>query len=376
MNHCAKLSADMEVEMKRFWPGIVLLLSCVLCNSADLKMTVAKDPGPGSQALPQTAPAKRNDSVTIYVQGASQRVEFYGIIAPEPQWRFRHLQKFVDLRTAGQHIAVITHCDTGIIDELHLDTGTYREFKGPRYPTEEKFRKMVEDAKKTTDKLLTTSTVDTGESRDFFGHVARHKVTTITQKHAGRRISSNQMRKGVVYTEITTYKEIDYQETIDGWYVDLPQPGCAPDYVRAGAAAPASFVHNCDGYNCDELPASDSRGVGGVALDEWKNFFYAYPFMPGPEDASVPLGLRGITLFQPGPDSTASENTYLIYTGFLPSGLPVEQKTSGEITLFKTLHGKSQKETETPWGYTVTEYSESPLDPALFTVPAGFKKIK
>ena len=50
--------------------------------------------------------------------------------------------------------------------------------------------------------------------------------------------------------------------------------------------------------------------------------------------------------------------------------------TSGEITLFKTSHGKSRKEMETPWGYAVTEYSESPLDPALFTVPPGFKKMK
>lgn len=356
--------------MKRLLLGIVLLLSFVCCNSADLKMKIVKDPGPGNE----TTPAERNDWATIYVQGASQRVEFYGSIAPEPQWRFRHLQQFFDLRSAGRHIAVITHCDTGIIDELHLDDGTYREFKGPRYPSEAKFRKMAEDAKKTTDKLMTTSTVDSGESRDFFGHIARHKVTTIMQKHAGRRISSNQMHKGVVYTEIVTYKEIDYQETVDGWYVDLPQPGCAPDYMRAGVAVPASFVHDCDHYNCDELPASDSRGVGGVALDEWKNF-YAYPFMPGPDDASVPLGLRGVTLFQTGPNSTASESTYLIYTGFLPSGLPVAQKTSGEITLFKTSHGKSRKETETPWGYTVTEYSESPLDPALFTVPAGFKKI-
>jgi hypothetical protein len=362
--------------MKRLLLGIVLLLSSIWCNSADVKMTIVQDPASGSQTTPQATPANSKDSVTIYVQGASQRVEFQGIIAPQPQWRFRHLQQFLDLQPAAPRIAVITHCDTGIIDELNLDYGTYREFKGPRYPSEEKFRKMVEDARKTTEKLMLTSTADTGESRDFFGHITRHKVTTITQKHAGRRVSSNQIHKGVVYTEIAAYKEIDYQETIDGWYVDLPQPGCAPNYVRAGVAAPASFVHSCDGYNCDELPESDSRGVGGVELNGWKNFFYAYPFMPGPEDASVPLGIRGVTLFQTGPNSTVSENSYLIYTGFLPSGLPVAQKTSGEITLFKTSHGKSRKEMETPWGYAVTEYSESPLDPALFTVPPGFKKMK
>jgi hypothetical protein len=362
--------------MKRLLPGIVLLMANVFCNSADLKMTIVKDPAPGSQPTPPTAPADRDDWVTIYVQGQSQRVEFYGFIAPQPQWRLRHLRQFVDFRPVMRHMAVITHCDTGVIDELHLDDGTYREFKGPPYPSEKKFGKMAEDAKKTTEKLMTTNTADTGESRDFYGHIARHKVTTITQKRAGRRISSNEMKKGVVYTEITTYKEIEYQETIDGWYVDLPQPGCAPDYVRAGMATPASFVTDCDHNNCDDLPPGNSRGVGGVELFEWQNFFYAYPFMPGPEDASIPLGLRGATLFETGPGSTAWEQTYLVYTGFLPSGLPVAQKTSGEITLRKTSHGKSRKETEIPWGYTVTEYSESPLDPALFTVPAGFKKMK
>ena len=362
--------------MKRFLLEIVLLLPFVCCNSADLKMKIVKDPGLGNQTTPQTTPTELNDWATIYVQGASQRVEFYGFIAPEPQWRFRHLQQFFDLRTVGRHIAVITHCDTGIIEELHLDDGTYREFKGPRYPSEAKFRKMAEHSRKTSEKFMTASTTDTGESRDFFGHIARHKVTTITQKSAGKRISSNQIRKRTVYTEVTTYKEIVYQETVDGWYVDLPQPGCAPGYVRAGVAAPASFVTDCDNNKCDDLPPGDIRDLGGEELREWQNFFYAYPFMPGPDDASVPLGLRGVTLFKTGPNSTDWEQTYLVYTGFLPSGLPVAQKTSGEITMLKTSHGQSRKETETPWGYTVTEYSELPLDPALFTVPVGFKKIQ
>ena len=36
---------------------------------------------------------------------------------------------------------------------------------------------------------------------------------------------------------------------------------------------------------------------------------------------------------------------------------------------------KGLTKAEDSWGYTVTELSEEPLDPALFTVPADFKKI-
>jgi len=362
--------------MKRLLSGIVLLLSFVCCNSADLKMTIVKDPAPGSQTTPQTTPGGNNDWATIYVQGSSQRVEFYGAIYPQPLARLRHLLQFrPDLQPSMQHMAVITHCDSGIIDEIYLDSGEYREFKGPRYPSEEKFKKMAKDAGKGSEKTRTTSTADTGESRDFFGHIARHKITTITDKGPGSRISSNHMQKGIVYSEVTEYKDIEYRETIDGWYVDLPQPGCAPEYARTGLAAPASFVNYCDRDRCDGLPSSDSRGPGGVELREWQNF-YAYSFIPGPDDASTPFGLRGVTRFESGRYSTATEGTYLVSTGFLPAGLPVAQKTSGEITLVERLSGKSRNEMETPWGYTVTEYSESPLDPALFTVPAGFRKVK
>jgi hypothetical protein len=362
--------------MKRLLPGIVLLLSFVCCNSADLKMTIVKDPAPGSQTTPQTTPGGSNEWATIYVHGSSQRVEFNGAIYPHPQAHMRHVLQFrPDLQPSMQHMAVITHCDTGIIDEVYLDSGEYREFRGPRYPSEEKFRKMVKNAGKGSKKTRTVSTTDTGESRDFFGHIARHKITTLTDKGPGTRISSNQMHKGIVYTEVTEYKDIEYHETIDGWYVDLPQAGCAPDYVRAGVAAPASWVDYCDHDGCDRdgLPSGDSRGPGGVELREWQGF-YAYSFIPGPDDASAPFGLRGVTRFD-ARYSTAEEHTYLVYTG-LPSGLPVAQKTSGEITLVERFSGKSRKETEAPWGYTVTEYSESPLDPALFTVPAAFKKMK
>jgi hypothetical protein len=223
--------------MKRIACVALLCSFATLGLGADLKVTMLKDSDPPDQAQPAgssaTLPAD-SDSVTIYVHGAAQRVEFFG---PIPWIQRSHM--LITLAGVPQrrpHIAVITHCDTGQVDELYLDTHTYIEFKAPKYLVEKDFLKLAEKARTELEKHTTTTTTDTGESKDFFGHRAHHKVTTLMQKTAGNRISSSVLHGKTVTTEVTYYRDIQYHETIDGWYIDLPQPGCAPEYLRQGLA--------------------------------------------------------------------------------------------------------------------------------------------
>lgn len=369
----------MTTKMKTLLTSALVATQCFFCYGADLKMTVTVD---APETFGQTAAQDRGlpgRSVTIYVQGAVQRVEFSG---PMPPIRpLSDVEKsLLGIMRHAPRLAVITHCDTGVVEELNLDTRSYLEFKAPKYPSERDFMRLVDKMRKASEKAIKVSTVAVGETRDFFGHAATHKITTITQASRGDRISSVSAQKRTVITEVTTYSNIQYEEKIDGWYVDLPLPGCAPEYVRKGLATPATFMYDCgdDGQNrCDPRPSSDVRGIrSAVELREWSGF-RAYSPVPGPTESSVPLGLREITVDDYTARSfTSHVHTNLLYTGFLPAGLAVSQKTSGTITLTKKSESKSQQEAEKPWSLNVTEYSESPLDPALFTVPAGYKKIK
>ena len=362
---------------------LVLVGSLANLSRADLKMTIAKDSGPPGQSQPAGSSAMLpvySESVAIYVHGSSQRIEFAGQMPLiQPSLMIPNLPFPPDLLQRRPHIAVITHCDTGIVDELYLDTHTYTEFKAPKYLDEKDFLKLVEKARHKSEKEITATTSDTGESKDFFGHTAHHKMTTIHQKTVGNRISSSVLHGKTVTTEVTFYRDIQYQETIDGWYLDLPQPGCAPEYLRQGLATPATFINDCgdDGRRiCDPLAGGDVRQPSDAdQLRSWQGF-RAYSPMPGPTDTSIPLGLREITVDDyTTRSSTSFVRTLLVYTGFLPSGLAVAQNTRGEITLKEYSSSKGVTKAEVPWGYTVTELSEEPLDPALFTVPADFKKI-
>jgi hypothetical protein len=62
---------------------------------------------------------------------------------------------------------------------------------------------------------IQSKTVDTGERKIFFGHSARHFITT-TKRHADEKNAGG-------------------EETTDGWYIghESPDHQCAPDYVRS-----------------------------------------------------------------------------------------------------------------------------------------------
>ncbi|HSK44845.1 MAG TPA: hypothetical protein VLA83_13265 [Candidatus Binatia bacterium] len=354
--------------MKQFFFLLLVITGTCFCGGADLKITIVRDPTPSpgtsnanSESLLSSSPGYW---ATIYVQGPSQRVEFIG---PVLGLRFAESRSLLLQKNAKwSHLAVITHCDSGVVDELNLDSHEYREFKAPRYLAEKDFQKMAERSRKESEKEIQASTIDTGELRDFFGHVARHKVTTIHHKTSGTRLyASTPDKKGVIYTESIHYAAIEYEETLDGWYVDLPEPGCAPEYLRRGVATPVTFV--------DTLPSGDVREVHNhEEIRGWDGFQMYSPVL-GPVDSSVPLGFRLVAQDASSPQT--GSRTKLVYTGFVPTGFPVAQKTSGVMTLKERLSSTSRKETEVPWGYAVTEYSEGPLNPALFDVPPDFKKI-
>lgn len=342
-----------------------LLLAATVGVASDLKVTTVSGPliDPQSAESNSGSASFAGLSQTIYVHGSSQRVEFNGLVPG--QVSFGKLVGPYGTGTisfAPPRMAVITHCDTGIIDELDLDNREYREFKGPRYPSKKEFTKLVEHAKKESEKEIQASTVDTGETKELFGHSARRLVTTVRQETAA-------------YTPAMNYIKTSFEETLDGWYLDIPAPGCAPEYMRSGQATPIT-------YWLDITPPADIRGPYDPFLpNEWEDF-QAYSSVPEPRTFSVPLGHREVTRLE----TTSITKTQFIYTGFIPAGLAVAQNVSGQASapatqfLCRDCSGPrsapATKWREHPWSYKVTEFSEAPLDPVLFTVPPDFKKVK
>ena len=206
---------------------------------------------------------------------------------------------------------VITHCDTGVGYQIDLDHHQYREFKSPKYLSQQEFEKQVQDAKKEAQKRSKSNIVDTGETRDFYGYTARHLKATITTK-----------------MEI-----LQTQETVDGWYVDLPEPGCAPEYIRRG----------------------HGRQITGA---------HAKLIPQGSVDPGSPT--------HPPMVDNAPRDIF-IYTGFMPEGWAIEQTIMKQYHLVRNWDETSGEFLEEQ---QVVEFSESPLDPSLFEVPPDFDKVK
>jgi len=115
----------------------------------------------------------------------------------------------------GPTIATIARCDLGQVFGLNLDSGQYESGPYPpkRWTKDEMKARGVKppefspSAPKTL--RIETTTVDTGERKELFGHTARHVVTT---------------RKQIPLEG----SHAEPQETVtDGWYIDLhPEVSC------------------------------------------------------------------------------------------------------------------------------------------------------
>ena len=141
-----------------------------------------------------------------------------------------------------------------------------------------------------------SKTEDTGETREFFGHKARHLITHMkgTGKYGG-----------------------ESEWTQDGWYIEVHPP-----------------VNRCPVWNGRYLRA----------------------YIAGP---TVNYG-----------DSSVS----FAHTGPIPDGMPVK------LVQTYTIRTRTAKGTPIELRGTnmweVLEFSETPLDPALFEPPRGFKKVR
>jgi hypothetical protein len=276
---------------------IFLLAPAMLAGAADLKVTTIRSAPRGARLVVDRGEVLPPSKETIYVHEKAQREEFVGYVeAP--------------LNHGGgpaPHMAVITHCDTGVVDQLDLDAHEYREVRMERYPDKKQYTRKLEQAQKDDQKHALFSTVDTGETQDFHGLAARHLITTITGKD----------------------KEVGYEKVIDGWYLSLPEAGCAPEYVRQHH----SYM--------ETSTAIKEVGSGSPML--------------------------------PGLVNSGTVRSTLVYNWFLPPGLAIEQKStqSQRIRVDGALRdNKFQMEKK------VLDFSEDPLDPALFEVPADFKKVR
>ena len=110
-------------------------------------------------------------------------------------------------------ITRISNCDTRTGFLIDLKTNEYKTYKVVKYrPTaqiEEYINKNPENAVD-----IESTTVDTEEQKTFFGHPAKHFITTT------KRASDK--------------NDTGRKETVEGWYIDqeLPDDHCDPEYVR------------------------------------------------------------------------------------------------------------------------------------------------
>ncbi len=228
----------------------------------------------GSQPAPE---------MTIYVRDGAQRVESVGY-APD----------FAGPRTQPPpHIAVIVRCDKRMVYQLDLNRQEYAESRLDKFPTE---KELARQARREQEDMQ-INTVDTGETRNFNGHTAKHLLTTIKGK--------------------------GYEAALDGWYLNTPAPGCVPAYMRQRHVQMRVVWPRLITY-------------GGVV------------------------------------ETTLEFPSTFVYNWFLPGGLAV-QETSTQRETFDVQGRLRANEMLTV--QKIVEFSEAPVDPTLFEVPSGFKKL-
>ncbi len=258
---------------------IFFLVAAASLFAADTRVKIVEQPAGAEPASATQQPFE----ITVSVHDRVQRVDYAG-----------YPVGFIGPRTGpAPHTAIITHCDTRVVYELDFNSRVYRKFPLDRFPDQEELAKaMAQDQKETQ-----ATTVDTGETRDFHGRTAKHLVTTIKGTGDSAR-----------------------EEVVDGWYLDVPDPGCPPEYMRKLHVHTEAIDKGDLGIYLFSVPE-------GVHAGFWYNWF-------------LPTGFA-VQLTSSSPAGLAAQSTS-------NSVLPIERKT--------------------------VEFSEGPLDPSLFVVPAGFKK--
>ena len=237
-----------------------------------------------------------SSELTTYFRPDARRVEYRNLIGHE----------------YGPRIASIERCDLGEAIELNLDQ---REYDARPYPpkplAKEELAKWglrpAEVAPPSAAPLrIEITTVDTGERKDFFGHAARHIVTT--RKETPLEGSHSEAQESVT----------------DGWYIDLDTriscdfkwPANKKGFARLtiGNAAPerTEFVQTGDaelGFPVEWKATSKSEFTlpdGTKKETTSKNDMRIVEFVEGPLDPALfeaPAGFKKVAQIdtnQPG----------------------------------------------------------------------------
>jgi hypothetical protein len=236
---------------------------------------------------------------TLYVEQDRRRTEYRNSMGGEK----RRWDRSRDMRY-GPQLASIVRCDVGQMFEVNLDAS---EFVAAPYPPQPLSKTQTEARGLKTPQFIAsdkptlrivTSTLDTGDRRDFFGHTARHVITTRRQIPLEGSTSNAQ--------EMVT----------DGWYIDL-DTSISCDPKRQSGKAVHAFL-----------------AVGNAPIEKME----------------------------------------FVDKGALESGFAIEWKITTKEAI--TLSDGTKKDQTFVHEMCVTQLVEGPLDPALFTIPSGFRQVE
>jgi hypothetical protein len=130
----------------------------------------------------------------------------------------------------GPHVAIITRCDLGQYFAVNLDAAEYTSTPYPSKALMDALSRPRPAPPPVPPKAtfrIETSTVDTGERKEIFGHTARHVIIARKQ------------------TPLDGSHQMAQDSVTDGWYIDLnTQLSCDPKFHGAGYVFAASMGPN------------------------------------------------------------------------------------------------------------------------------------
>jgi len=108
-------------------------------------------------------------------------------------------------------ISSIANCETGTGFLIDMSAGEYRSYEVTKFISANQIPEYVQKHPQNVVQVE-SRTIETGERKTFFGHEAKHFITTI--KPAGN--------------------ENGGEEVTDGWYIDHERPdnNCSPEFTR------------------------------------------------------------------------------------------------------------------------------------------------
>jgi hypothetical protein len=264
---------------------------------------------------------------TSYVQGDRKRVEYRNAYGAA-RWYGSNTRY-------GPRLASIVRCDLGQTFELNLDAA---EYIAAVYPPKPLSKEQMQAPGMSPTEFVTsgeptlrieTTTVDTGERKELFGHTARHILTT---------------RKQI---PLQGSKSEPQEMVIDGWYIDLDNTICCdirgPAHshthtvvhaLLAGGSAPIEKMEFVDRGNPETGFALETKVTAHSTVplpDGTKKDFMntsemrVTELVEGPLDPalfSVPANFRQVKTIERNPQASLSEQWSMAWERF-KANLPI-----------------------------------------------------